>query len=197
MKIKDKSRDTNIVTALLVAMVIILSGILLTTYVQQDSDSIEKAHDAIRISDIENIHQAVNDYYVAYGLYPACLYKGDCSHALEDTAIMPSVPVDPVTHLNYSYASFGTGDNCQGYHLGASLERTGSDALLTGADSVAQPASALCAGSKPDFSGISYAPGGQPCNATPGLAAPADGPTAETCYDLEHIHKTVATTTTN
>jgi hypothetical protein len=184
MKLKGIYKGSNFLIGLLFILVAVLGAFFLQDYITSSVDSVEKSRDAIRISDIGDIHQAIRDYYTQYGIFPACLYKADCTKSLEATNIMPNVSKDPLSHLPYSYASFGKGAACTGYHLGASLERTGSQALLTGADAALQPASALCTGSKPDFSGVSYAKGGQPCNATAGTPAPSDLANAETCYDL-------------
>ncbi len=192
MKLKGIYRSSNLLSALLLVLVVLMAALLLQNYLASSGNSIQKARDAIRISDIGDIHQAIRDHNAQYGVYPACLYKEDCSKSLEASAIMPEVPKDPLTHLKYSYAAFGA--SCHGYHLGASLERTGSQALLTGADAQAQPDSALCQGSQPDFSGLSYAPGGQPCDAKPGIPEPSDEPTAETCYDLARVINTPAAT---
>jgi len=186
MKLKGIYRPSNLLTGLLLVVIVLLIAMLSISYGDQTTNNAEKSRDATRITDIALIHQAIRDYDTQYKEYPACLYKNDCTKSLEATPIMPTVSTDPLTHLGYSYAAFGTGASCQGYHLGTSLERAGSQALLTGSDSSVQPQTTLCAGSKPDFSGLSYAPGGQPCNAKAGVAAPSDSANAETCYDLAH-----------
>jgi hypothetical protein len=186
MKLKTMYRGSTLLTVLLTVLVMLLGGLVINNYIASDANSVEKGRDAIRISDIDQIHQAVKDYYTSNNVYPTCLYKDDCKKSLEGTTIMPTVARDPLTQLKYNYASYGPGSVCKGYHLGASLERPGSQALLTGSDQPPQPDSALCAGSSKDFSGLSYAPGGQPCNAIAGTAAPAATSDAETCYDIAH-----------
>jgi len=186
MKLKGIYKASNLLTFLLIVLVLILAAALTNNYFSSNSNSVQKARDAVRISDIDNIHNAIRQYYAADGRYPACLYQADCTHSLEAADLLQPMPKDPLTNIEYSYAAFGTGANCQGYHLGGSLERTGSQALLTGADAPMEPANALCTSSKPDFSGLSYANGGEPCGTQAGSPEPSNSPDAETCYDLAH-----------
>ena len=175
---------STFLTFALTILVILLSGVLGNQYLAAHQDSKEKARDAVRISDVDQIHQALTDYYNEKGIYPACLYKSVCKDAREGSTVMPTVAKDPLTGLGYSYASYGKGVKCTGFHVGTSLERSASHALLTGSDAPPQASSALCAGSSPDFSGLSYAQGGQPCNLVAGTPQPTDAADGETCYDI-------------
>lgn len=97
---------------------------------------------------------------------------------------MNKVPKDPLTKLDYSYAAIGTSTLCTSVHIGTSLGDKTNRALLSGADAPAKGASFLCTGSLPDFSGLSYAVAGQPCNATAGTPQPTNAANGETCYDV-------------
>lgn len=157
-------------------------GFVLVTNILDDS---AKDRDAARLSDINQIRTALNEYFDRVGHFPTCLYKKTDCISLEGSVEMRTVPVDPFTSIPYAYASIGIGTDCRSFHLGTSLERTESQALLTGSDAPPEPPSALCRGSDPDFSGLSYAPGGQQCNSTPGIAQPTNASNGETCFDLK------------
>jgi hypothetical protein len=188
---RQKQLESRTLVILLSILVLVLGGALIyqheSTTEMQNINSVERARDAIRISDVDQIHQAVRDFHTKYGVYPNCLYKSDCKNSLEGTSIMPKVAKDPLTGTNYSYAAYGPGSTCTiGYHIGASLERPTSQALITGLDGAPQADNLLCAGSPKDFSGLSYAKGGEPCDKIAGVPAPSDVPTTETCYDVGH-----------
>jgi len=145
----------------------------------------EKARDALRLSDTDQIQAALLQYYTTHNnTYPPCLYKTNGCPSLEGTKEMTIVPKDPESGLGYSYVTFGKGSVCTGYHLGISLERKASQALLTGSDAPPEPSSKLCSGSAPDFSGLSFVKGGQPCNLIAGTPQPTDAANGETCYDI-------------
>ncbi|MBC7836466.1 hypothetical protein H7X87_01665 [Acetobacteraceae bacterium] len=169
-----------------VAVIAVLAAALALVITSNLRDSQAKDRDAIRISDIGQIRLALGEFFDEKGTYPVCLYKKEGCTSLEGSEHMSMVPHDPSTNLPYAYASIGTGTDCRTFHLGTSLERTGSQALLTGADAPPEPDTALCAGSEHDFSGLSYAPGGEPCNADAGIAQPTeDHENGETCFDLK------------
>jgi hypothetical protein len=153
--------------------------------VESIKDNQEKDRDATRISDVSDIRAALNEYYAANNTFPSCLYKyGDC-RSLEESGFMDSVPRDPSTSADYTYAAIGSGSMCKTYHLGTSLERSESQALLTGSDAPPEITADLCTGSQPDFSGLSYAKGGEQCNVLAGTAQPTNAKDGETCYDVK------------
>lgn len=141
--------------------------------------------DVVRISNLNQIRYALDQYRDEKGVYPVCLYKTAGCTSLEGSDAMSEVPKDPLTNKPYSYAAIGHGSACTSFHLGTSLERTASQALLAGSDAPPVSASELCTGSAPDFSGLSYAPGGELCNLDAGIAQPTDEPQGETCFDLQ------------
>ncbi len=165
----------------LVVVLVLLGAGLLASNTQS---SAERERDAERIADIRGVRSALEQYYLTYGRYPHCLYAKAGCESLEGTNLLPTAPRDPLTNLDYNYSASGSASTCRAYHLGGSLERTASQALLTGADAPPKAQSALCAGSEPDFSGLSYAKGGQPCDASAGIAQPTSVKNGETCYDL-------------
>ncbi len=166
------------------ALIIVL--VLLVGWIVADNmhTAAQKERDAIRIADIRGVRAALEEYYLTYRRYPNCLYQQTGCTSLEGTGLMQTAPRDPLTGLGYNYAAFGTGKTCGAYHVGGSLERTGSQALLTGADAPPRSSKELCTGSEPDFSGLSSVPGGQPCTLTAGTPQPTTAPGGETCYDL-------------
>jgi len=176
----------------LVELVVFLGLVGTIAYMQYDNTARGdmRDRDILRISSLNQIRFALDEYQEEKGSYPPCLYKSDsCTSALEGSDVMSVVPRDPLTNKPFTYAAFGTGANCTSFHVGTSLERTASQALLVGADAPPQPDSALCKGSAHDFSGLSYAPGGEFCNKVAGIAQPTDLPNGETCFDLKDRNK--------
>ncbi len=157
-------------------------------YMQMDNSNRTAARerDVIRISSINQIRFALEEYKNEKGSFPPCLYQKDGCVSLEGSDIMKVVPRDPLANDPYTYAAIGKGSVCSSFHVGTSLERTASQALLVGSDAPPEPDSALCTGSDHDFSGLSYAPAGEKCNATAGTAQPTDSADGETCFDLKN-----------
>ncbi|MFA5936324.1 MAG: prepilin-type N-terminal cleavage/methylation domain-containing protein [Candidatus Paceibacterota bacterium] len=174
-----KKGFTLIELLVVVAIVGILSSVVLSSL----NSARVKSRDSARISQLRQIKYALELYYNINGKYPTCLHTGTgCVTVLENTAgVIKNIPKDPKSGLAYTYAARGSGTNCSSYHLGASLEDKTNKALLIGAD--ATPV-AVCTGSAAGFSGLSYAVGGQQCNATAGTAQPTAAANGETCYDL-------------
>ena len=170
---------TLIELLVVIAIIGILSGVVIASV----SVARTKSRDSTRISDIRQIQYALALYQDENGYYPTCLHAGGAcgTKVLEGTVHMPVVPKDPKTGLSYSYSGLGVGLVCVSYHLGASLEEKGNRAMLSGADATPQ---VRCNGSANDFSGLSYAAGGQKCNLTVGGAQPDSSATGESCYDV-------------
>ena len=112
----------------LVEVVIIagLIGILTTILFASFINIRENARDKARISDIQNIRLALEDYYSICRNYPETLTSGasNCSRGtLSFSDVLPEVPTDPNTGNEYVY--FAMGDSCFDYHLAAELEGGG------------------------------------------------------------------------
>lgn len=177
------SKNRPIITTLLL-LLLGVSGVLLYEIRNNQSQVEARDRDTIRLTDIGQIKFALDQFYDKYGRYPACLYSKENCVSLEGSSSMVKVPTDPLTGMKYVYSASKKGPVCGEYHLGASLERTMSQALLTGDDAPPQPDKNLCNGSDPDFSGLSYAKGGEPCMNIPGIAQPTYALKAETCFDV-------------
>jgi len=171
------------------AVLLFLVGTII--YIQYDNtnNGHMRDRDILRISSLNQIRFALDEYQEEKGIYPPCLYTSDTCTSLEGSDVMSVVPRDPLTNKPFTYAAFGVDTNCTSFHVGTSLERTASQALLVGADAPPQPDSALCKGSAQDFSGLSYAPGGEFCNKIAGIAQPTGLPNGETCFDLKNRNK--------
>lgn len=177
-------RRLLVLCAVLVA--VLLAVIVYDNYDDQ-KDNQAKERDAQRVSYISGMSEALRDYALKHGTFPNCLYSKDGCAALEDDAEFTSrVHKDPFTELPFNYASYaGQGTVCNGYHLGTSLERTASQALLTGSDAPPKSQNVLCKGSETDFSGLSSSLGGYPCGTDVGTAQPTDAADGETCFDIQ------------
>ncbi|HEX2614409.1 MAG TPA: hypothetical protein VHL10_02880, partial [Nitrososphaera sp.] len=165
---------------------VLLVGIIAYQQYDDAARTAMRERDVVRISDLNQVRTALEEYKDEQGAFPPCLYKKEGCTSLEGSAWMPVVPRDPLTNKAFSYAAFGPGATCNAFHVGTSLERTASQALLVGADAPPQPDSALCRGSASDFAGLSYAKGGEPCDLSVGTAQPTDSSDGETCFDLKN-----------
>lgn len=184
---KSQNHNQKGFTLLELLISIAIIGILASIVMYATSQSRIRSRDATRISQIRQIKYALEQYYLANGRFPSCLYTGGSCGAstLQGSIYMPNIPKDPLTGVNYTYAGRRTGSdgtNCTSYHLGVSLEDKSNTVMRTGADAPA--VGTLCTGSASDFSGLSYAAGGQMCNGVAGVAQPSSAATAESCYDL-------------
>jgi hypothetical protein len=177
------SKNRPLITSLLL-LLLGVSGILLYEIRNNQSQVEARDRDTIRLTDIGQIKFALDQYFHKYGRYPACLYSKEKCVSLEGSSAMVKVPTDPLTGMKYAYSASKKGSVCGEYHLGASLERTASQALLTGDDAPPQQDKNLCSGSDSDFSGLSYAKGGEPCMKVAGIAQPTYSLNAETCFDV-------------
>src|SRR3989344_1385351 len=135
------SRGFTLIELLVVIAIIgILSGIVLVNL----RSSQTKARDARRLSDINALVTALNLYYTDNKNYPTTL-----SNLVPNQ--LTAVPVDQSSSsTQYSYAALGSDTDCNGYHLGATLENETADALNTDADS---SGGTVCEGSADDFDG--------------------------------------------
>lgn len=175
-----KKGFTLIELLVVIAIIALLSSIVIGSL----SSARVRARDSARISQVRQIQYALELYYSTNGVYPTCLYPATgCVTVLNGSTFMRAVPKDPLTNLNYSYAANGSGAVCNSYHIGTSFEiKTNNKTLQTGNDA---PPAAICTGSPADFSGLSYAAGGQLCNTTAGTAQPTNAANGETCFDLK------------
>lgn len=163
-------------------VVIAIIGILSAVVLASLGSANNKGRDAARVSEMRQIKYALELYYDDNGNYPTCLYPGgSCTTTLQGTKYMKTVPVDPLSGLGYTYAALGAGASCSSYHLGVSLEMKTNPALLDDSDGAPRP---ICTNSPPDFSGISFAVGGQQCNTTAGTPQPTNAANGGTCYDI-------------
>jgi type II secretion system protein G len=124
-------------------VVIAIIGILSSVVLASLNSARQKSRDARRVSDIKQIQLALELYFDSNGVYPGVLTS------LAPTYI-PTVPVDPQNTGNYTYRysglRVGSGTTCATYHLRATLEDTGHQALNSdGPDTTA--AGTLCTGS--------------------------------------------------
>lgn len=169
-------------------VVIAIIGILASIVLVSLGGARAKGRDAKRVSELRQVKYALELYYEFNGRYPTCLYAlAGCATTLQGSTFMSSPPRDP-SGTNFSYIAFGSGTNCNSYHLGASVEDKQSFApLVSDKDKlVATAPTVLCTGNATgavDFSGRGTSAGGAACNTTNGTAQPAAGAT-ESCYDL-------------
>lgn len=188
MFIPNSVRGLRRLLFLSAVLIVVLFALAASNYYADYRDDQAKDRDSLRLAQMNQMVDSLRSYALQHGSYPHCLYKKDGCVALEDDPAFPSVPKDPYTGLPFNYTSFaGQGGICNGYHLGMSLERTASQALLTGSDAPPKDASLLCAGSEADFSGLSSSVGGHPCGTDVGTAQPTNAHDGETCYDIQRL----------
>ena len=110
MKKQNSSRGFTLVELLIVISIIaILTGIIITGLTASKS----KSRDAQRISDLNQIQLALEQYFDRCGQYPTDIYANqNCSAGVSFINFITNVPADPSTHVNYEYytnASVNTG----------------------------------------------------------------------------------------
>ncbi|MBT3282822.1 prepilin-type N-terminal cleavage/methylation domain-containing protein [bacterium] len=146
MKRKENKGFTLIELLVVIAIIGILSSVVLASL----NTARTKSRDAKRVSDIKQLQLALEFYFDANGSYPAASDL-DISSMVADGYIA-TIPHDPVgTDVDYSYAAFGTGTACTGYHIGATLEDKDHSVLKSDVDAAAVT-TGLCTGST-DFTG--------------------------------------------
>ncbi len=131
--IKKTKQDGFTLLELLVVIGII--GLLASIIVINLTGARKRARDTKRVADVRNIQTANEDYYGKNGKYPAAI--GD----LVTNGNIPLWPIDPLapagttctanSDLCYWYAYYTPAGALgpQSYHIGASLEDTGSPLL--------------------------------------------------------------------
>jgi type II secretion system protein G len=120
-------------TLIEILIVMVIIGILATLSIGSFQSSQQKARDAERKSDLQQIANSLEAYYNDYGQYPAstltfkltgCAGGGECDWGdpfVDDngTTYMVELPADPKAQHSYYYVSNGTY-----YQLYARLENT-------------------------------------------------------------------------
>lgn len=164
-------------------VVIAIIGILASIVLASLDSARKKGRDARRIADIKQIQLALELYYDAQSAYPPALTVAN----LVTPGYISVLPTDPsssvTTVYNYSYAPLAASSGsavCSSYHVGTSLETSGSTALTSDADTTSASATVadsaglfLCSvtGASADFPGADTA---RCATGDPGVA----------CYDV-------------
>ncbi len=100
-------------------VVIAIIGVLATLVLLQLGTARARARDTKRITDINQIRTAVEQYYEDNGgFYPTAI------SATELSRYLTRVPVDPLTGDPYNYAYEVVGSGPAHYHIWATLEQT-------------------------------------------------------------------------
>jgi type II secretion system protein G len=100
---KTNKGFTLIELMVVIAIIAILSGIIITSLTQSKS----KSRDAERVSDLNQIQLALEQYFDRCGQYPADIYSAtpaSCSSGVSFADYISKVPKDPSTGNNYDYA---------------------------------------------------------------------------------------------
>lgn len=128
-------------------VVIAIIGILSSVVLASLNDARKKSRDAKRIADVKQLQLALELFFDSNNTYPTTTLS-----ALTTGGYIAQLPKDPTTNADYSYASLGTsGTSCTSYHLGATLEQTGHQALQNDLDGTA--GTACTNGTWTDFAG--------------------------------------------
>lgn len=142
-------------TALELLVVLAIIGILMSIALVGIDLSRERSRDNVRISDIQLITLALEQYQEACRQYPAEIYGtlaptgGGCPSGVNWYSFMPEgeTPVGP-DGVQYKYAGiqgFVGSPRCVGYHLGVELEQN-NNKYLTSDDDGNTTASPPCGG---------------------------------------------------
>ncbi len=130
-------------------VVIAIIGILSSVVLASLNSARAKGRDARRISDLKQLQLALELYYDSNSQYPTAL------SALTAGNYIATIPTDPVSGAAYSYAALDTDAalaTCESYHIGATLEDAGNNALDSDSDAAA---GTVCTGGGTDFSSTS------------------------------------------
>jgi type II secretion system protein G len=169
---KTKKGFTLIELLVVIAIIGILSSIVLASL-----DSTRKrGRDSRRLSDIKQIQLALELYYDQNNGFPTCISNAPNSwqagvtcaqQNLTNPGYISVVPTDPSgTNRDYNYTPYaaigGSATQCISFHLGATLETSGHNSLLTDKDLVAQNGTGgsiftICSGTgvpSADFNGV-------------------------------------------
>ena len=179
----NKKRAEAGFTLIELLVVIAIIGVLSSIVLASLNNARQKSRDVRRISDLKQIQLALELYFDANNKYPQASATCDAStdyglQALKGTQI-PQVPHDPSSNTTcYMYATLTSESTSPTkYHLGARLEDTKNNALLSDADfdgtaTYINPFNGTSAG---------VAAG---CNTATGVAAGLENST-ERCYDVQ------------
>lgn len=139
MKSTNKKGFTILELMVSVAIIAILTSIILVTI----SGIKERGRDARRLSDVNEIQNALNLYFSSHNIFPVFSTKititGDdaFSELLINEKNMPAVPTDPLpTFGSYTYQSNSGGTN---YSLGFCMETDTVSKYLKGCTNTLTP----------------------------------------------------------
>lgn len=135
---KAQSGFTIIELLIVIAIIAILAGLVLNNF--QGAQA--KARDTQRVTDVNNMHSKLEEYYNENGAYPSTIVAADLpgidAESLNDpdgTAVVANAAVadataanavaNPDTDAEYLYVPYPTGctDDCTGYVLKTFIER--------------------------------------------------------------------------
>lgn len=153
-------------TVLEMIIVVGIIGVLIAMVLIGFGEARQRARDNIRVASMQNVMLALEQFRSICRHYPATLDLTALQHC-DATDPQPMVLGDVIRELpalpdgaDYLYAAFKSPSSlpprdkkCIHYHIGVVLEDENSDAFRENGNAAAEPASALCSGSDPDFSG--------------------------------------------
>ena len=178
-------------------VVIAIIGILASVILVSLGSARAKARDARRVSDIQQLRNALELYFSTYGRYPSLDEINKNAKVEPDTAtlhhvsptFMPSMPTDPLTGSSYNYAALKIPTDssqipkCLSYHLGATLEESTGDSPVMKTDADASGGTLCPPPPGSSSTGVEFnaaAPYGKSCDGTP----IGTDVTVEYCYDV-------------
>jgi prepilin-type N-terminal cleavage/methylation domain-containing protein len=121
----------------LVELLVVISiiGILSSIVLASMSKARSQSRDGKRITDIKQIQLAIGLYYDANNKFPLNISSASLASFISVVPIDPSSA--PSTTYNYDYVPYCAStdlSNPVSYHMGASLENSGNNALLNDSD---------------------------------------------------------------
>lgn len=140
MKIYTRVPSNKGFTIFEVLVVITIAFLLMGIVMYSISSARQQSRDGKRISDINLIRLALEQYYDACGTYPYTLAAGvnsGCATPTTFGSFMSQIPTDPNGSAYYYYAA-GTASDCYNYHIGATLENSNHPELDNDADVTSQ-----------------------------------------------------------
>lgn len=127
---KDQERGFTLIELLVVIAII---GILSSVVLASLNSARQKARDARRINDVNQLKLAFELFFDANGRYPtdAEYATAQATNPLVTAGFIPSIPTDPSGSTGYPYDQLSSGAS---YHLGANLETSTASGLNSDSD---------------------------------------------------------------
>ena len=144
-----RSKNKKGFTLMEILIVMGIGILLMSISIFSISTARQKSRDGKRISDINQIRLALEQFYDACGSYPNQLVSSannGCTLSTTFGKFLGQIPTDPKTGVGYYYYAIGSGADCYNYHIAATLENASHAELSNDNDIIVSPGAACIGG---------------------------------------------------